>query len=640
MSESRAHTSIMRIAGLVGSILTGVMIASCGGSAPGPSPAPPPGGGTPTPTAASMELSLTRTSIPASESESVGVTVTALDADRQAVADVPIQLSADSGILEPPSGPATGSDGKVTTTFRLGQDRANRVVTINATSGGLTGKSATINVTGSTVQLTASPSLVRNAQEPAQLGVLALDAAGQPQSGVTVTFSTTQGTLAAPSAITGADGRAAGTLTGVVSSASVTASAVGASAVATVQAASQTLPDLKPDGVVIKTLLLQANPSAVGPNAAGASGNSADIQLSVLGDIVVDGVTQSKGVPVVNARAKFRIANNPPLGALGVDTNVNPALTNDAGQTIVAFVPGSATSGTNGVTICASVEGFTPSGGGGLNGCQANEVSVQLTIAQQALFVKISTNNEIEKVDNNLNYRKPFSIAVTDAVGRGVAGVTVTPTLKPIYYYKGPWALVGDFWTRGSMVVAPSDGNPNTPPPTPPDEGEARCVFPPGIDADSPDCEERPREFVADGGVRCENEDLNNNGIVDPGEDRNYDGRLWPGQVASTFMENGGRTDSTGFVVLRVKYGQRFATNATYDIIVSAKVGGSEGVETFRYNLAPATEDVKNKDSPGAFVTAPFGIATYPVQLQEPVTAPDGTILPAGQILQPCQNWN
>ncbi len=87
--------------------------------------------------------------------------------------------------------------------------------------------------------------------------------------------------------------------------------------------------------------------------------------------------------------------------------------------------------------VCASVDDVATLPGGGVAPCNANEKAAKLTISQQPLFVRISTNNEIAKVNNNLDYEKLFSIYVTNAAGQGVAGAPVSVRLLPLYYYKG-----------------------------------------------------------------------------------------------------------------------------------------------------------------------------------------------------------
>ena len=64
---------------------------------------------------------------------------------------------------------------------------------------------------------------------------------------------------------------------------------------------------------------------------------------------------------------------------------------------------------------------------------------------------------------------------------------------------------------------------------------------------------------------------------------QNGDDKLWPGQAAAFTLDNDGVTDSTGFVVLKVKYGQRYAFWAEYQIEARAVTAGSERTNTLNY---------------------------------------------------------
>ena len=77
---------------------------------------------------------------------------------------------------------------------------------------------------------------------------------------------------------------------------------------------------------------------------------------------------------------------------------------------------------------------------------------------------------------------------------------------------------------------------------------------------------------------------LNFNGVLDSGDNnQNMDGMLWPGQSAAFTLDNNGVTDSSGFVVLRVRHGQRFAFWAEYQIEARAATAGSDAPTTYNY---------------------------------------------------------
>ena len=398
-----------------------------------------------------------------------------------------------------------------------------------------------MSVTGTTVTLTASPPTAVNPTTAVEISASVVDAAKVPLGGVVVSFATTGGTLSSAVATTDSAGIAKVNLTGVTADVTVTGTGANATAKVPVTAGSTALPNPEPAGVVIKDLTIQANPSVVGPNAGGEA-NFSQLDVRVTGDIGT-----AVGIPVGNAPVRFRIASSPPFGRLSVDTTTAPVLSNAGGLVSARFIAGAATTGTDQIVVCASVDNVATLPNGGLAPCNANEKAAKLTISQQPLFVRISTNNEIAKVNNNLDYEKLFSIYVTNAAGQGVAGAPVSVRLLPLYYYKGQMAFtVGVGW-------AP--------------------IAPP---------------------VQCVNEDTNFNGVLDTGDNnQNMDGILWPGQSAAFTLDNNGVTDSSGFVVLRVRHGQRFYLWAEYQIEARAATAGSERSTTFNYRLSAAEADVK-----------------------------------------------
>lgn len=547
-----------------------LFLSACGSQAPGTSTDPAGG----TSGVASLEITASRTSVPARAGETVDLTVTALDASRRALGSVPLTLQATSGIVTA-SATATDTSGKLTAQFGLGQDRSNRTVTVSANAGAIASTIA-IDVTGTTLALSSNPSSVAGASATARLTARLLDANSQPIGGSAVTFGTNQGTLSTNTATTDATGVALVDISGISTAATVTAQAGNTSANVTINATGQGNAGLLPTGIVLRDFTVQANPAVFGTNQAGNTGNFSLIEARVTG-----AVGGTDNIAAQNAPVRFRLASAPPLGTLEINTATTPALTNATGLASNRLIAGANPSGTDAVIVCVGVDGLTPATAGNNAGttCNAQEKAVRLTIAQQALFVRISFNNEIQKVDNNLNYEKLFSVVVTDAAGRGVPGIQVTPRLLPINYLKGNYAF-----------LRPAAGQPGTPQWV---RGRTDAAM-----------------FLADGEVVCPNEDTNFNGILDPtDQNTNNDANVWPGQAAAISIDNNGRTDATGFVIIRVKHGQRFATWATYQIEARAAVGGTEGRATVDYVLGVAAEDVLNENATPGFVLSPFGNA-------------------------------
>jgi hypothetical protein len=451
----------------------------------------------------------------------------------------------------------TDSNGRITATLGLGSDRGNRDVLITAKSGVVTGTAA-VQIAGTTVALTASPPTAQTATTAVEISASVIDAAKVPLGGVVVSFVTTGGTLSSAVATTDAAGIAKVNLTGVTADAVVTATGANASAKVDVKAGSTALPPLSPAGIDVKDLTVQVNPSVVGPNAAGATTNYAQLDVRVTGD-----AGTALGIPVGNAPVRIRIASTPAFGTLSVDTTTSPVLTNGAGLASARFIAGPSATGTDQVVVCASVDGIATLPGGGAAPCGANEKAAKLTISNQPLFVLISTNNEIAKVNSNLDYEKLFSIYVTDAAGKGVSGATVSVRLLPRYYWKG------------GMVFNTTAG-----------------------------------QWTPTTYVQCDNEDTNFNGVLDTGDNnQNNDNRLWPGQAAAFTLNANGVTDSAGFVNLRIRHGQRYAGWAEYQIEARAATAGSERLNTYDYKLGAATEDVKNASATPGFVLSPYGQA-------------------------------
>jgi len=526
---------------------------ACGGDpAPGPDPVTP-GGTAPL---AGLEVTASATSLAAQDGQSSTVTVTAIDVNRRALSDVPVTLAASSGILTSSSS-ATDSNGRVTATLTLGSDQGNRDVVVRATSG-VVSNAVTIQVKGTTTTVTASPSTAQTPTTPIEIAVSVVNAAKVALGGVGVNFETTGGTLSSTTAVTDSSGSATVTLTGVTSTVRVTATAANSSATVDVQAGSSSNPNPTPAGVALRNIAVQVNPSVVGPNSVGSTTNFSQLDVRVTGDLGA-----ALGIPVGYAPVRLRIGSAPAFGTLSIDTTTSAVLTNESGTVSARFIPGSATTGTDGVVICASVDGLANPPGGGVVPCAANEVAAKLTVSQAPLFIRISYNNEIAKVNNNLDYEKQFSIYVTDAAGKGVAGVPVSVRLQPLQYMKG--FLVHD--------------------------DDAGWIYAPGFP------------------VPCANEDKNFNGVLDSGdEDLNNDGLLWPGQSAAFTLDSNGVTDSSGFVNLKVRHGQRFALWSTYQIEARAATAGTERATTVNYTLGAAASDVESEVPPG-FAVSPFGVA-------------------------------
>ena len=196
--------------------------------------------------------------------------------------------------------------------------------------------------------------------------------------------------------------------------------------------------------------------------------------------------------------------------------------------------------------------------------------TVDLTVGQRELYITLGSGNSLVQVDST-TYNKQYSIFVTDINSQPIPDRALTISAIPKEYYKGSWGVVlkdGEFDHYAPFYTA-----------------------------------------------TCANEDGSNGGVIDGilevSEDFNGNEKLTPGNIV-----NAGRfdleviTDDNGRVVFDILYAEVYATWANIDLIVSARVDGTEGDAQVLFNLPVMAEDVTNEGNPPeAFIwpIGPFG---------------------------------
>ena len=237
---------------------------------------------------------------------------------------------------------------------------------------------------------------------------------------------------------------------------------------------------------------------------------------------------------------------------------ISPAavVTDQFGQASTVYTASSSSSALNGVQVAAAVANFPAVTG-----------VVALTVAQQALFISLGTGNLIEE-PNSTTFALPYSLLVTDTAGLPVANTVVGLSIVPLAnstglpaYFKGNYA-----------------------PPAPPATLWARSVT-----------------------ASCRNEDVNQNGILDPTEDLNVNGRLDPGNVV-TVSKTTLTTDATGFAYFTVNYAQEYSQWVQVALTARASVAGSEAIETAQFLLPIATSKLTAAGGPPGN-PSPYGTA-------------------------------
>ena len=105
--------------------------------------------------------------------------------------------------------------------------------------------------------------------------------------------------------------------------------------------------------------------------------------------------------------------------------------------------------------------------------------------------------------------------------------------------------------------------------------------------------------------ARCFNEDVNYNGILDPGEDLSRDGKLQPGNAFSVIQT--AQTNSSGFALAEIVYPQDRAKWIAVTLKATALVAGTEASESATFVLPIAAVDVTNPPAVPPGRLSPYG---------------------------------
>ena len=197
-------------------LVTTLAVAACGGGGSGGAGDSVFGGGDGgtggTATAADIVLVLDKSVVSNSGAETVTATAYALDANRNALAGVPVVIRPDDTALAQSSGNTTGTNGVVTATISLGANLSNRTVTVTAVSGGIA-RAQTFLVTGTSGGSTGqqandlvvllNKTIVSNTGlETVTATVIALDTNRNAMSGIPVSVKVDSDAIANVSAAT------------------------------------------------------------------------------------------------------------------------------------------------------------------------------------------------------------------------------------------------------------------------------------------------------------------------------------------------------------------------------------------------------------------------------------------------------
>jgi hypothetical protein len=569
-------------------------------------------------TATSIELLSTSPSI-GTGGDQVSVSAFVKDASNIARVGVPVAWSVDKGRLSSVT-TITDSNGLARATLDAGSDKTNRTALITATAGAAV-QTLSLPINGTSLSHSGSTSTASGTNLTLTLKVA--DSKQVPIAGIALTMASTLGNGLPATATTDAAGQASVQYTATRSGAdSITVAGAGTSLVIPIivtgsdedltfvaPAASVQVAVNRPQTLTVryrKAGVAQAN---VPINLAATIGvlSAASVTTDANGEAMVSvqssfagasmlSATLANSVTPVQATLPLRfiatvpatlvlqvtptaLAPNPigqtaqfaDLVAKVTDANGNPVSGSTINFSQVSDPSGgllpeaSARTDTNGVATVRYLSGATTTANNAvqLRAAVASNIAVAgnatMTVNQSALFIALGTGNTITNF-NPETYEKTWTVYVTDATGVRVPGVPVTVKVIPNYFAKGRliWSEVDSTWIYLSY-----------------------------------------RE--------CLNEDrVNQNGILDAGEDTNNDGTLTPGNVvaltASTVT-----TDSNGAASIVMRYAELYASWIGVRLTATAIVSGTEATSFKDFPLDKLAGDYSVKTVAPAGVLSPFG---------------------------------
>jgi ethanolamine utilization microcompartment shell protein EutS len=280
-------------------------------------------------------------------------------------------------------------------------------------------------------------------------------------------------------------------------------------------------------------LSLEANPASIGVNTDGLTNEQSTITAVV---------RDASNNLVKNQRIDFTLDD-----ITGGTINPAFAITDSFGRASTVYTAGSVSSSSGGVVVTATVHGMP----------NVKPKFVKLTVANKALFIKIGTANVIFEEDDVL-YRYPYSVIVTDSSGNSVPGATVELSVTSTRYQKGFYffSIGDDRWIKSVAAT-------------------------------------------------CPNEDTNGNGILDPGEEMNGNSKLDPGEVAAVTEAVVTNENGVGFFDLH--YAQEF-TWVEIQLTARAAVAGTESESSATFFLPGVASDFNSQDVVPPGQISPFGV--------------------------------
>ncbi|MEP1446985.1 MAG: Ig-like domain-containing protein [Paraglaciecola sp.] len=586
---------------------------------------------------ASIELYGSSTQLASSGSDEIELIAQVKNANNVLLEGVDVTFSANSSASLQITQGTTGEDGTARALLGTQNKSENRVITVTASVSGLAEpKSLDVHVVGTSVSVNGPPTVIVG--ETATFTIFLSDFDGIGIANQSVQVSSTQGnTIDAPTFVTDGEGQVIVDYTATNSGLDeIIASALNTSANLNVSVqqdqfsfteVSTTDIPLGSASNIELTWLKDTIPFANGAitltttrgtlSTSSATTNSEgkvnfQIQSNNAGRAIVSaqGVDSSGEIPVyVNVSTEVEFvatqvnniilsASPNSIGPAGQKSTITAVLRDAAGNLVKGktvnfnnddvsggeIFPASSVTDSNGVasTVYTS-SSVTTENGITISATEPDSnivASVNLTVADRSQFISIGTGNTISSPDET-SYLKKFTVFVTDANSNPVEGVELTVTGTPVKY---------------SEILEPNA-----------EPGDAnyqaiRPAFYKGYWVPYPNQEDF--EFwTAVRTIGCANEDVDDDAIEDQNEDINGDGELTPGNILS--IDGNIVTDENGQAIIELRYAKTFAAWGQVKITASTPVSGSESQASQFFILSASSTDLREEATPPN--TNPFG---------------------------------
>ncbi len=577
---------------------------------------PPPGQGAPI---GSLQLLTSSPQIPSDGTGAATITALIRDQNNNVMENVAVTFQSNSGALTVSQPGKTDANGIVTATLNTAGDPTNRAISVSALAGTNSQATVTVNVIGTGLTITGPSSLPLASTGNYSVVLTTAGGAGIPNQNVAISSARSNG-LSATQLTTDAQGRAGFTMNATNGgNDTVTATALGISATQPVAVSSDAFKFTTPAAAtevslgsnVVVTVQWQQNGTGVanspinfsttrgtlnaaqantdgtgsasvtvsannaGPaviTAVNASNTSVQLQIEFVAttpatlELQADPFTvptngQSTLTAIVRDAAGNLVKNQHVNFVLtdttGGSLSVAQAVTNSQGRAQTFYNASSTTSRVDGVIVNAAVQGLPA----------VTDVAM-LTVAQREVFISMGTGNEIFP-ENSAQYRKEWVVQVTDAQGNGVDLVNLDVSILSQRYWDGTRVWNTKIWeTVPGTEALPLAG--------------------------------------------CTDEDINNrNGILDPGEDFNGNGRIEAGNIAAAAAAASGgstiTTDKNGFALVNVYYPKEFAYWLEVTLEARTAVQGSEFSRRTTFVLPGLAADFSQESVIPPGVYSPFG---------------------------------